>query len=103
MKAWFLTIVIGGLVALFAAMFKASQRLDVDPSVDRLLFIPGYGHLIGIPTRPGTTCTATTGVPTNSVGGFAKSALFFNFLGSAGSLIYVNTGTNLSTTWTNIV
>lgn len=81
----------------------ADARLDLMPSVDRFMFVPGQGHMMGLPTRPGESSTATTGVPTNGIAGFAKGALFHNFKGSAGSLLYVNTGSNTSATWTNIV
>jgi hypothetical protein len=81
----------------------ADTRLDISPAVDRLMFVAGYGHLMGIPTRPGETSTATTGVPTNAVAGFAKGAIFHNFKGSLGTLLYVNTGTNTSATWINII
>lgn len=80
----------------------AEQRFDIATGVDRLFFYSGIGHLVGLPTRPGTSSTATTGVPTNGIAGFAKGALFHNFLGSAGSLLYINTGSNTSATWTNI-
>lgn len=80
----------------------AVSRLDIDAGVDRLLFINGQGHMIGLPTRPGTSSAATTGVPTNGIAGFAPSALFLNFKGSAGSALYINIGTNLSATWQNV-
>jgi hypothetical protein len=90
--------------AILGAIMNAISRFDVDSSVDRLLFINGIGHLIGLPTRPGTSSTATTGVPTNAVQGFAPSALFFNFKSTTlGTFLYCNTGTFLSSTWTNIV
>ena len=82
---------LNALLALLVLSFGLRRRLGL------------YGHLIGIPTRPGESCTATTGVPTNSITGFAKGALFINFLGTVGSLLYVNTGSSTSTTWTNIV
>ncbi len=84
------------------AIQNAISRFDVDSGVDRLMFINGQGHLIGLPTRPGFTSTATTGVPTNSVAGYAKSALFFNFLGGVGTFLYVNIGSQTSSTWLNI-
>jgi hypothetical protein len=80
----------------------AVSRFDINSGVDRLLFYSGQGHLLGLPTRPGTTSTAGTGVPTNGVAGFAPGAVFYNFLGSPGSCLYVNVGTNLSTVWKNI-
>lgn len=80
-----------------------NARLDIMPSVDRMMFVPGQGHLMGLPTRPGESSAATTGVPTAGIAGFAKGAMFHNFKGSLGSLLYVNTGTNTSATWTNIL
>jgi hypothetical protein len=80
----------------------ANGRFDLDSGIDRLFYYPGQGHLFGLPTRPGTSSAATTGVPTAGIHGFAPSALFFNFRGSAGSALYVNTGTFTSATWVNI-
>ena len=90
------------LIWKLAGSLFAISRFDVDSSVDRLMFINGYGHLIGLPTRPGSSSTAVTGVPTNAIQGFAPCALFFNVKGSAGTLLYVNIGTFVSATWQNI-
>ncbi len=100
---WILSL-IGGLLAwlLGGALKMAEQRLDIDPGVDRLMFVPGYGHLIGLPTRPGTSSTVTTGVPTDGVAGFAPGAIFMNFKGAAASAFYVNNGTNASANWLNL-
>jgi len=81
----------------------ALSRFDIQSGVDRLLFYSGQGHMLGLPTRPGTSSTATTGVPTASIAGFAPGALFLNFKGSAGSLLYVNSGSATSATWTNLI
>lgn len=81
----------------------AVTRGDIQSGVDRDMFMVGVGHMRGFPTRPGSSSTATTGVPTNGIAGFAPGALFQNFKGSAGSLLYVNTGTNSSATWVNII
>ena len=78
------------------------SRLDVDSGVDRLMYLSGNGHMIGLPTRPGTSSAATTGVPTNGIQGFAPGALFLNFKGAAGSALYCNTGSFTSATWLNI-
>lgn len=80
----------------------SDYRLDLEAAVDRYMYLPGIGHMMGLPTRPGTSSTATTGVPTNGIQGFAPGATFHNFKGSVGSLLYVNTGTFASATWTNI-
>lgn len=80
----------------------AMSRFDIDSAVDRDSFVNGIGHMRGFPTRPGTSSTATTGVPTNGILGFAPGAMFLNFKGSAGSLLYVNIGTNASASWQNI-
>lgn len=80
----------------------AISRLDLDSGVDRLMFVNGQGHMLGLPTRPGTSSAATTGVPTASIQGFAPGALFLNFKGSVGSALYVNVGTFASATWVNI-
>jgi hypothetical protein len=81
----------------------AAFRVDLQGGVDRYLFLSGWGHMLGLPTRPGTSSTATTGVPTNGIAGFAPGALFLNFKGTTGSLVYANSGSNTSATWTNIV
>lgn len=77
----------------------ALSRFDVDSAVDRLMFLNGIGHLIGLPTRPGGSSTATTGVPTNGVQGWAPGALFHNFKGSGSTALYFNAGTFLSSLW----
>jgi hypothetical protein len=43
-----------------------------------------------------------SGAPTNAQAGFAKGCLYQNYNGAAGSLLYLNTGTALSSTWTVI-
>ncbi len=45
--------------------------------------------------------TATT-TPTASAAGFEKGCLYINTGGSAGSILYVNTGSITSATWLNI-
>lgn len=80
----------------------AGERFDISSGIDRLMFVSGRGHLIGLPSRPGTSSAASTGVPTNGIAGFAPGALFFNYKGSAGSALYVNQGTNTSASWLNI-
>lgn len=81
----------------------AASRFDIDSGVDRLMLVSGQGHLIGLPSRPGSSSAVTTGVPTNGIAGFAPGAVFHNYKGSAGSALYVNIGTNLSATWQNVV
>ena len=85
----------------------AISRLDIDSSVDRLLFVNGRGHMLGLSTRQGTSCATTTGVPTAGIIGFAPGAIWVNFLGSPGSVLYTNIGnngygTNAGATWLNI-
>lgn len=79
------------------------SRFDIDSAVDRLMFVNGKGHMIGLPTRPGTSSTATTGVPTDGIAGFAPGAVFHNYkASSAGTMLYVNVGTATSATWRNL-
>lgn len=80
----------------------AVSRIDIESGVDRLMFYSGQGHLLGLPTRGGTSSNSTTGIPTDGIAGFAPGALFLNFKGGAGSSLYVNIGTNTSTNWLNI-
>lgn len=89
----------------------AISRLDIEPAVDRLMFVAGYGHFMGFPSRPGESSTATTGVPINGIAGFAPGAMFHNYKGTVGSSLYVNVGsngyvngatTNAGATWLNI-
>jgi hypothetical protein len=89
---------------MFAGFKMATSRLDIQQDVDRLMFIAGRGHLLGLPTQGGASSNATTGVPTNAIAGFAPSAMFFNFKSTTlGQFFYINTGTQASATWTNIV
>ncbi len=81
----------------------ALSRFDIDSAVDRDSFVNGRGHLRGFPTHPGESSAATTGIPTNGITGFAPGAMFFNYKGSLGTLVYVNTGTNASATWIAII
>ncbi len=81
----------------------ADSRFDIQTSVDRLMFISGYGHLMGFPSAPGVTSTATTGVPTNGVKGFVQGALFYNYKASGlATALYLNSGTVSSATWNAI-
>jgi hypothetical protein len=80
----------------------AETRFDIQSGVDRLMFVNGVGHLLGLPTRPGQSSAPTTGVPVNGIAGFAPGAVFHNYKGSVGSVLYVNTGTALAATWLNI-
>ncbi len=78
-------------------------RFDIDSAVDRLMFVNGYGHLMGLPSAPGVTSTATTGVPTNGVKGFVQGALFYNYKASGlSTALYLNSGTVSSATWNAI-
>ncbi len=81
----------------------SNARHDYQSGEDKVGFMPGIGFMYGFPTRPGATSAATTGVPTNGVAGWGVGAIFQNFKGSIGSLIYVNTGSVTSCTWTNIL
>lgn len=81
----------------------AQGRFDLFSGVDRYFYLPGRGHMLGLSTRQGTSCATTTGVPTNGIQGWAPGAIWWNFLGSVGSLFYVNTGTFASATWTNVI
>jgi hypothetical protein len=78
------------------------SRFDINSAEDRLLFVNAQGHLLNLPTRPGTSSTVTTGVPTNGIQGFAPGALMINFKGSLGTLLYVNVGTFTSSLWLNL-
>lgn len=76
----------------------SDSRFDINSSVDRLMYVDGRGHLIGLPNRPGESSNATTGVPTDGLKGWAPGALFFNYKANPGTL-YVNRGTYASSTW----
>ncbi len=80
----------------------AISRYDIDSAVDRLMYQNGRGHMLGFPTHPGESSDATTGAPTDGITGFAPGALFLNFKGSIGTLLYVNQGTSSSANWFNI-
>lgn len=59
------------------------------------------GALIGFPTVTGSFTTGT-GVPVNGIAGYAPGSQWYNWLGTFGTLWYINTGTNLSATWVNV-
>jgi hypothetical protein len=69
-----------------------SRRHDVQDATGRLVYLPGRGTL----QAWGST------VPTNGQTGFAPGCLYQNLAGTAGSVLYVNTGTFTSSTWLNI-
>ena len=82
----------------------AMTRLDIQTGVDRLMMVENYGHMIGLPSRPGTSSAATTGIPTDNIAGFAPGAMFLNYKSTTpGQMFYVNTGTNLLSNWVNVV
>ena len=81
----------------------AETRFDIQSGVDRFMFVVGRGHMIGLPSRPGESSAVTTGIPTDGIVGFAPGAMFLNYKGAIGSAFYVNTGTNASATWTNVL
>ena len=43
-----------------------------------------------------------TAAPTAAAAGYSPGCLYINTAGSAGSVLYVNTGTKASATWLNI-
>lgn len=53
-------------------------------------------------TQYGITNAQKAGTPTNGDAGYAPSCLYQNLTGTIGSLLYVNSGTVTSATWTNI-
>jgi hypothetical protein len=81
------------------------SRLDVLGNVCRMMRIAGVGCMLGFPVgkEAGQDFNATTGVPINGTKGWGPAAQFLNFKGSAGSLVYYNTGTNTSSVWTNVL
>lgn len=50
----------------------------------------------------GITREESVTTPTNGASGYAPGCLWQNMAGSAGSVLYVNIGTNTSATWLNI-
>ncbi len=68
------------------------RRLEPQSGEDVLVRHPGRGNA--------WTFGDTT--PTNGQSGFVKGCLYSNLSGSAGSLLYINTGSATSTTWTNL-
>jgi fibronectin-binding autotransporter adhesin len=81
----------------------AAGRDDVYDATGRRTFISGYGGFMrGWPMNP-ADFTAGTGVPKNGIQGYNKGATFQNLLGSgAGSMFYVNVGTEASATWVEL-
>lgn len=57
----------------------------------------------GSGSKTGIYFASGESAPTASAAGFAPGCIFINRGGSVGSLVYANTGTNSSATWTNIV
>lgn len=68
------------------------RRQDVQDATGRSEYNPGYGQMRAW----------GAGAPTNAQKGFAPGCIYQNLTGSAGSVLYVNTGTFTSSTWLNI-
>lgn len=68
------------------------ERRDIQDATGRLLYNPGYGqmHAWGKVN------------PVNGDKGFAPGCLYQNVAGSAGTVLWVNTGTFSSATWVNL-
>ena len=99
----FLLALLFGLFTIFGKGLQAVTNLDIQAPVDRYMRITGYGFALGFPFSSATS-NSTTGVPTNGKAGWAPSAIFINVKAtSLGTFLYVNTGSNTSSTWTNLV
>lgn len=91
------------ITAAFAFCLRAVSRDDIQDATGKRSFLPGYGHLRAWPGHANSgDYTAGTGVPSNGKTGYAVGCLWQNTLGSVGSALYANVGTNTSTTWVNI-
>lgn len=87
----------------------ANSRDDVFDATGRRTFIAGEapvsglggGNMRGWPMNA-SDANLTTGVPTNGTKGWLPGAIFQNFRGSVGSILYVNVGTVASSTWVEL-
>ena len=68
------------------------QRHDIQDATGVVVRKPNVGIM--------QVVSATT--PTNGQAGYGPGCLWQNHSGSAGTVLYVNTGTNTSTTWVAI-
>jgi hypothetical protein len=78
-----------------------SKAIFNQDGTGRIYTLTGYGVLIA--WGNGLGASNANGTPINGAKGFAPSCLWFNPKGTAGTLIYANTGTVTSATWTNII
>lgn len=69
-----------------------AQKVRIHHALAALMEIP----VVGIILARGTAA------PTAAATGYAPGCLFINTSGSAGTVLYVNTGTKASATWLNI-
>ncbi len=78
----------------------STTRDDVQDATGKRTFISGRGFMRAFPMDANSgDYTAVTGVPTNGKVGYAPGCLWQNYLGTAGTILYVNTGTAASSTW----
>ena len=62
----------------------------------------GTGVMLSKPPV-GISYTVLATTPTNSIPGYHVGSIWINTAGTIGSIVYVNTGSATSTTWTNIL
>ncbi len=67
----------------------------------RQQFADAKGILIEGTSRTGLFAEGA-GAPTNGQAGYSPGCLYINRSGTAGSVLYTNTGSSTSTTWLNI-
>jgi hypothetical protein len=77
----------------------AVTRFDIQSGVDRLMFVAGQGHLIGLPTLPGIS-SLTNGAPVDNIVGWAAGAIWMNFKGTnTNDFFWINRGNESSSNW----
>lgn len=74
-------------------MSRKFTRHYADPQGVVIQGLAGYGNAMLV---------EGDGAPTNSQTGFQTGCLYANRTGGAGTALYVNTGTNTSSTWVAI-
>lgn len=61
------------------------------------------GIIARVPGGKGALLAWGDAAPTASIQGYAPGCIFINAAGTAGTLVYVNTGTFASSTWVAII
>lgn len=77
--------------------------MSVIEAVGQRHFVAGHGHVLARPALfNAADYDSATGIPNDGVTGYATGCFWQNYLGTKGSLLYLNVGDQDSAIWVNI-